>query len=85
MVMLKKVRIGENSPHPLYVPKDLVDDGFIGDVDMIPDTKTFIILHPNASLDEIAISIENILRDINLRRGLETSKVETTPIKNVGK
>jgi len=69
---LIEVKIGENPPHPFYVPKDLAKAGFTGKVEILADTKTITILHPNASLDEIAESLAIRLKDINLRRGLKT-------------
>jgi len=74
--MKKSVRIGEKPPHPLYLPKDLVKEGFVGDVEIMANAKTVVILHPKASLDEIAESLEIILKDINLRRGIGTKANE---------
>ena len=68
-----KSRIGTKSPHPLYIPKDLIREGFKGDVELLADAKTVTILHPKASLNEIALSLELVLNDINLRRGLKTT------------
>jgi len=67
--MRKAVRIGVKSPYPFYMPKDLVDEGFVGDTDMVADAKTVTIFHPKANIEEISESLKIVLRDICLRRG----------------
>jgi len=73
--MRKTVKIGKKPPHPLYVPRDLVEEGFIGETDILANAKTFTILHPKASPEEIAESLKIVLRDIYLRMG-KTIKFE---------
>jgi len=69
--MKKRVRIGVNRPHPLYVPLDLVDQGFVGDVDMYANAATITIAKPGVSLDEIERSLKIVLEDIQLRKQLK--------------
>lgn len=66
--MKKSIRIGENAPHPLYIPKDLVDEGFVGDTYMLINAKTATIVHPKASLEDVEKSLEIVLEDIRLRK-----------------
>lgn len=66
--MKRRTKIGENKPHPLYVPKQLADQGFRGDVDMYVNAKTFVVAHPKATLSEVEESLRIILRDLKLRK-----------------
>lgn len=51
-----------------YIPKNLRDEGFIGEnIQFLTSTKTVILLHPNATLAQIAKSLKIILLDIRLR------------------
>ena len=50
-----------------YVPKDLLDDGFKGEMDALSNAMTFTIIHPEANLEKVKESLEIMLRDINLR------------------
>lgn len=69
--MKKSAKIGRNKPHPLYIPLDLVDQGFIGDVDMYANAATTTIAKPGASLEEIEKSLKIVLEDIRLRRRMQ--------------
>lgn len=51
----------------LYVPKDLLDDGFKGEMDALSNAMTFTIIHPEADLQRVKESLELLVRDINLR------------------
>jgi len=50
-----------------YVPKDLLDDGFKGEMDALSNAMTFTIIHPEANLEKVKESLEIMLRDIDLR------------------
>ena len=52
-----------------YIPDDLTNEGFIGDVEALANAKTVTLLQPGANLDEIEKSLEIILSDIRLRKG----------------
>jgi len=61
-----KVRINPKTG-VLYIPKELLNDGFKGDVDALSNAMTFIIIHPSADLEKVKESLEITLRDIQLR------------------
>ncbi|UCE74839.1 MAG: hypothetical protein JSV56_03820 [Methanomassiliicoccales archaeon] len=69
--MKKKVKIGTYSPYPLYIPKDLAKEGFVGETWLFANAKTVTIVHPRASLEEIEESLEIVLQDIRLRKKSE--------------
>lgn len=50
-----------------YVPKDLLDDGFKGEMDALANAMTFTLIHPEANLETVKESLELLVRDINLR------------------
>ncbi len=52
-----------------YIPDDLTNEGFIGDVEALANAKTVTLFKPGTSLDEIEKSLEIILADVRLRKG----------------
>ena len=50
-----------------YMPKDLLSDGFKGEMDALSNAMTFTIIHPSANLRRVKESLEIMLRDIDLR------------------
>lgn len=73
-----KMNIPDNPNPRAYIPKELIDEGFTGEVELLANAKTATILHPEASLEEIEESLKIVLRDIRLRMGKAT-KVEIEP------
>lgn len=51
-----------------YIPDDLTNEGFIGDVEALADAKTVTLFQPGASLDEIEKSLLIVLADVRLRK-----------------
>ena len=49
------------------MPKQLLNDGFKGDVDVFSNSITFTIIHPSADLQKVKESLEITLKDIELR------------------
>lgn len=64
--MRTKIKVNPNTG-VLYVPKDLLDDGFKGEMDALSNAMTFTIVHPEANLQKVKESLEIMLRDIDLR------------------
>ena len=58
----------------LYIPKELLNDGFRGDVDALSNAMTFTIIHPSADLEKVKESLEITLRDIKLRLKRESPR-----------
>jgi len=68
--MKRKLRINPEA-RILTIPKEIVEEGFTGDVDAYANAKTLTIVHPEASLGEVKRSLEIVLQDINLRMGTQ--------------
>lgn len=64
-----KMTIPEGANPRAYIPKELIDEGFTGEVEILADAKTATILHPQATLEEVRESLKIVLQDINLRLG----------------
>lgn len=69
--MRAKVKVNPNT-RVLYIPKDLLNDGFKGEMDTISNALTFTIIHPTANLEGVKESLEIVLRNIDLRLKRET-------------
>lgn len=55
-----------------YVPKDLLDDGFRGEMNALGNAMTFTIIHPQADLEKVKESLQIVIGDIELRLKRET-------------
>lgn len=51
-VMLRKVRVNPKTG-VLYIPKELLRDGFKGDMDALVNAMTFTLIHPEADLEKV--------------------------------
>lgn len=60
------------------MPKQLLNDGFKGDVDALSNAITFTIIHPRADLENVKESLEITLKDIELRLRREDSRPENS-------
>ena len=58
----------------LYIPKELLNDGFRGDVDALSNAMTFTIIHPSADLEKVKESLKITLRDIELKLTRESHR-----------
>lgn len=57
-----------DTPNPrAYIPKELTNEGFVGDVEILGNAFTATLLKPGVSLEKIKESIELVLKDIELR------------------
>ncbi len=50
-----------------YIPKELRDDGFEGEVDTIADALTVTLIKPGVPMDRTIRSLEIVLQDLKLR------------------
>ena len=69
--MKTKIKVNGNTG-VLYMPKDLLDDGFKGEMDALINSMTFIIIHPGANLEKVKKSLQILIEDIDLRLKRET-------------
>jgi len=51
----------------VYLPKDLVEDGFNKDTDAYANLYTLTIVKPGAGLEEVKKSLAMVMRDIDMR------------------
>ena len=63
-----------------YFPKEIRGEGFVGEVEGLPNALTFTLIKPGTSLADIATSLKIVLQDVELRREQEVQNGErTTP------
>ena len=73
--MKRKVTIHKDA-RTVYLPKEVVDEGFTGEADAYADAFTFTIVRPQTSLSRIKESLEIVLADINMRLKAEREGIE---------
>jgi hypothetical protein len=54
-----------------YFPKEIRQEGFIGEIQGLPNALTFTLIKPGTSLADVERSLLIILEDIRLRREQE--------------
>lgn len=54
-----------------YFPKEIRQEGFVGEIEGLPNALTFTLIKPGTSLADVARSLRIVLRDIELRREQE--------------
>lgn len=64
------------------MPKQLLRDGFGGDVDVYSNSITFTIVHPSADIREVKQSLDITLKEIELR--LKSKNNNVSGINNKG-
>ena len=55
----------------IYLSRDVVKDGFEGEVDGYANAVTLTLVHPEASLEDVEDSLKVVLGDIRLRRKIQ--------------
>lgn len=63
--MRLKVRINPKT-RVIYLPKDLVEDGFRGKIEVFAAGSVVVIIHPDADLPTINESLSLVSKDIEL-------------------
>ncbi len=51
-----------------YFPKVIRKEGFVGEIEGLPNALTFTLIKPGTKLADVVKSLEIILQDIELRR-----------------
>ncbi len=51
-----------------YFPKVIRKEGFVGEIEGLPNALTFTLIRPGTKLADVVKSLEIILQDIELRR-----------------
>jgi len=65
---MPKIRVDRKTGFA-YIPKDIRDDGFVGDLDCQPNALTLTLIKPGTTPQQLEHSIEIILDDIRLKLG----------------
>lgn len=71
--MKRKIRINPKT-HLAYIPEEVINEGFTGDLDAYANAKTVTLVHPDAPLEDVERSLEIVLQDIRLRMGKDENK-----------
>jgi hypothetical protein len=50
-----------------YFPKEIRQEGFVGEIEGLPNALTFTLIKPGTDLVDVAKSLRIVLRDIQLR------------------
>lgn len=61
----------------VVLPKELVEDGFAGELDAFPNAVTFTMIRPGANLEDVEASLLRTLEDIRqrMRMGMDRSSI----------
>ena len=66
------IKIDPKDKYPrIYWPEDLKRLGYVGQIEVLYDNFTAILIHPGATPEQIRGSLENRIRDIELRSTAE--------------
>jgi len=68
--MKRRIRINPEA-RIAHIPKELIDQGFTGEVDGYANAVTLTLVKPDADLAAVKRSLEIVLEDIALRQSLE--------------
>jgi len=66
--MKRKIRINPKT-QLAYIPDEIIQEGFVNDVDAFANAITVTLVKPDSSLEEIERSLQIVLQDIHLRMG----------------
>lgn len=64
--MKPTIKINPNSGLA-YISEDIRKEGYVGNVDCLPNAITITLIRPGASLEDVKRSLENVLKDLELR------------------
>jgi hypothetical protein len=67
------------------MPRQVLRDGFGGDVDVYSNSITFTIVHPSADIREVKQSLDITLKEIELRLRSKNNNVSEINGKGLGK
>ena len=60
------IKINENSGLA-YISDEIRKEGYVGSIDCLPNAITLTLIRPGASLEDVKRSLENVLKDLELR------------------
>ena len=65
---MAKIRIDKKTGFA-YIPKEIREDGWVGDLDYQPNAYTLTLIKPGTSLEQLEHSVEILLDDTRLKLG----------------
>lgn len=72
---MPKIRVDKNAKNPRpYWPRELKEEGFVGELVILDDALTATIIHPKATLEQVKRSLSLMLKDVELRIEKERSE-----------
>ena len=77
--MLRKIKVNPEA-RIAHIPKELIDQGFKGDLDGYANAITLTIVSPNTPLEDVERSLEIVLDDIRFRRKREEKAKKKTEV-----
>ena len=72
--MKKTIKIGKSGL--AYIPEELRKEGYKGNVECLPNAITFTLIRPGSSLADVKRSLQNVIKDIELRLEYERRERE---------
>jgi hypothetical protein len=57
-----------------YIPRNLIDEGYIGDVVTLANFNTVTLLRPGSTIDDQIESLELITQDLKMRKRAEEAE-----------
>ena len=59
-----------------HFPKEIRREGFVGEIEGLPNALTFTLIKPGIKLVDVERSLRIVLQDIELRREQEENEVQ---------
>jgi len=62
-----KMKVPRKKPYRAYLPEELLEEGFVGEVEILADAFTATMIKPGATLGQVKESLQLMIKDIELR------------------
>jgi hypothetical protein len=69
---MSTLKMGISKAHRAYIPPEMIDAGFTGELEIITAPFAAAILKPGASLDQVKRSLELTIQDLQLQIDSQT-------------
>ena len=67
-----------------YIPRNLINEGYVGDVNTLANFNTVTLLRPGSTIDDQIESLELIIQDLKMRKRAEdTEKIKSLESFNI--
>ena len=73
--MKQVIKINRNSGLA-YISEDIRREGYVDDVECLPNAITLTLIRPGSSLADVKSSLQNVLKDLDLRMKYEDKDLE---------